>query len=353
MIFVFVCDGSLESAPKTIKLNSEIAEYRYVGYSLLLELFRYALYANLGDLLQDFGSLESAINQNKSKPEKEINRVIFQHFNPYNKDLGTVTFKKRQYRVSAESEAKISHGRICQVPILSKPTELGDLIFIVDHILHDERGRKIVSGTASIMQTKKESFIRKKGINLRQLHLMTYWPSFSYKNQNWEFDAIPDQFSFYLMVNDLTPAADNYCTNVFSSPLLTRLLDIDESDLTKKLKSGEDFMKPNTVSLLFREKIGGTGAREMPFLMKAFLIKALYPSLGSQSLKLRHFLKECFLDRLEEIEDCVSQTVAKSKVRDRYFVGTKNHKPPFDDVLKDDDEDLFVIRLKMIAKRIE
>lgn len=320
---------------------------------MFLEIFRHALYANRKHLLQHFDSLEKKISKNMNSQEKNINHAIFQHFSPYRTDLGTVAFKNRQYKLSIESEPSVSHGKKCQVPMLLKPTELGDLILLVDHILQDERGEKIVSGTASIIQTKKESFVKSKGINLRQLLLMTYWPEFSYKNRKWRFDIVADQFSFYLLVNDIVQARSEYCTNVLSSPCLTRLLNLDESYLQNQLMSGKDFLKLKTTSMFSREKIGDSNARQMPFLIRTFFIKALYPTLGSQSLTVRHFLRLNFFSKLGEIEDCELQSVTDNRAASTNFASTKSDKPPFDYFPKDDEDDIFAIRLKMISKRIE
>ena len=218
-------------------------------------------------------------------------------------NLGKIQFKNRIFEVSIDVEQAISHGKICKM-VLPNPvrTELGDLLLAVDHILVDNQSinskSKIIGGTCSIIQTKKESYA-KNGLSSRQLYLMTQWPKFKYKGDEWEFKMLPDLCSFYLFVLD--PSSKKRKTNLLSSSTLSRLLGVGKTQLLNNIKGKIPLPNANLITVDNNEVL--------PLSLTSFLVKSLYLTVGSQSMELRNFIRKNFFPSMEEVEDCVYMTM--------------------------------------------
>jgi hypothetical protein len=280
-------------------------------------------------------------------PEDKINKV-FSKLKGYTKDLGIVQFKKRQFRITIEVESEKTHGKRCKffLPFggLELETELGDLIVAVDYILDDpytpNNSRKIVEGTCSMIQTKKESYA-KKGLSARQLYLMTQWPEFRYKKHYWKFALFSDISSFYLFVLEPT-SQQKQKSSVLSTPMLVRLLGVNKSNLLKNIKGLIPFSQTD---LLVRERINGS---LMPLSFTSFLLKSLHLNLGSQSLDVRNFLRQNFFPTMEEVEDCYTTTQVERQRQIKEY-------DPFRKNMHSGEEDdyIYAVRFKVIIKRVE
>lgn len=298
---------------------------------------------NYPRLLQQSSRIERKIDSLAGAPERKINETIFNQLSSYSGNLGNVQLKGQIFEISIEVEKAISHGKICQMVLPSGPlgTELGDIIIAVDHVLDDaqlsNQKRKVIGGTCSIIQTKKEN-LAKKGLPARQLYLMTQWPRFRYNRQYWEFRLQLDVSSFYLFVLD--PSSHERKTNLFSSILLCRLLGVNKTSLLNNIRA--DIPLPS-LDVIRREN-----ADVLPFSLTSFLIRSLYLSLGSQSVDFRDFLRNAFFPSMEEIEDCVSTTQTECQWQAGDYV-------PFysGSSSKGEDEDIYAVRFKVIIKRID
>jgi len=309
-----------------------------------LGLFRSALLSNYVKLRRDLLSVDGLINSVASKSEGEINQSLVNKLSSYKAYVGKVGFKGRFFEATIEAETAKSHGRICQMQLPSgkKGTELGDIMVLVDYILDDfvEHKRKIINGSASIIQTKKEKFA-KQGLNAAQLYLMTQWPPFQYKGFSGRFDVFPDSFAFYLFVLDPT-SPEKEKSSVVSAPMLTRYLGIDKTRLTNSINGKVKFSNPDLLSKQI------VGCSLIPLTVGSYLFRALNLALGSPSIEVRRFLREKdFFPLMEEIEDChLGTQTQKTQMID-------DNGKPHDYILSDDeDEYVFAVRLKVILKTI-
>lgn len=300
-------------------------------------------------MLKDFRIIDKLINKNAHNSEKVINESIYKQFINYNADLGDIYFKDYYFKSMIEVENELSHGKICNMilPLKEVKTELGDLIISVDHILLDPdiNEPKIINGTSSIIQTKKEKYA-KSGLNARQLYLMTRWPKFYYKGYSWEFDVIPDVFSFYLFVIDPSSSQTNK-SSFLSSSFLTRLLRMDEFKLLDLIDQKISILDPN---FMYREKVNSS---TLPFSFTSFLIRMLNLSIGSQSLEVRRFLKQYFFPLMEDIEDCHVELRTKDIQKPSYKSPDSFDFNDYDDSLSGNNDDILAIRIKLFLKRLE
>jgi hypothetical protein len=313
---------------------------------MFLGLFRLALRNRFPKPYSDFLGIERSIGSVAGDSEDRINREIEKHLRNYSLSLGSIQFKNQQFNASIETEVYRSHGKICSMMLPSEElrTEISDLIIAVDHVLIDlispVKTRKIINGACSFIQTKKQS-MAKKGLSVRQLYLMTQWPKFRYKNDDFEFRLFPDCSSFYLFILDAS--SEQLKTSVLSSPMLIRLLKENKTSLLNNIKGA---IPLSNIDLIKRENIDNS---TMPFSFASFLNRSLNLSIGSQSLDVRQFLK-FFFPNIEEVENCASTAQSVNRVRsyanDNWFHKDTNQGG------KDEDSTL-AIRLKVIMRRTE
>jgi hypothetical protein len=295
----------------------------------------------------DFLDIEKSIGSIAGDSEDRINREIEKHLRNYSLSLGSIKFKNQQFNTSIETEMHRSHGKICSMMLPSEEveTEICDLIIAVDYVLIDPispvKTTKIINGACSFIQTKKQS-MAKKALSVRQLYLMTQWPKFRYKGDEWTFKLFPDCSSFYLFILDTS--SEQLKTSVLSSPMLIRLLKENKTSLLNKIKGA---IPLSSIDLIKKENIGNS---TMPFPLASFLNRSLNLSIGSQSLDVRQFLKKFFFPNMEEVEDCLSTTESANRVQsyanDNWFNKGTN--------LGGEDEDsILAIRLNVVMRRIE
>lgn len=309
---------------------------------MLLRLSKELIRKNFSKLRAQSSAIEKAIDASAGSSEKIINEKISDQLISLRRvNLGKIQFKKRLYEISLDVERAISHGKICEMALTNPVrTELGDLLIAVDHILidniTDNAKNKIIGGTCSIIQTKKESYA-KKGLSSRQLYLMTQWPRFEYKGDSWEFKIFPDLCSFYLFVLD--PSSKKRKTNLLSSSALSRLLGVGKNQLLNNIKGKIPLPNTNLLSVENNEVL--------PMSFASFLIQSLYLTVGSQSIELRNFIRKYFFQSMEEVEDCPATIQILNQA-----TSPKNWFPNYMDQ-PEHDEKILGIRLKVLIKRIE
>lgn len=277
---------------------------------------------------------------------------MFGQLGSFTQSLGQIKFKGRLFGAHLEAEAVKSHGKICQMHLPHKKrkgTELGDIIVAVDYVLNDPLAQKnkIVNGTASVIQTEKESYA-KNGLNAAQLYLMTQWPRIDFRSRSWKFDVLSDVFAFYLFVLHPTATASGK-TSIMSAAMLAKYLKVDKKAVLAKIDGKVPFSFPN---LLIKDPIK---LSTMPLSLSLYLLRALYLTLGSSSLKFRALLKKNFFPKMEEVEDCgvtiPELTIFQNKEAQQFEnSGVPDKFLSFDD---EDDGDIFSVRIKVILKIIE
>lgn len=309
-------------------------------------MFRTIINKNYLSILEDGRKIDELINQKSRESENNINEAIYKSLLNYKRNLGEITFKDMHFRSHIEVESVKSHGKICSISLPSKTirTEIGDILFNVDHIVvSTQENPKIVNGVSSVIQTKKEDYV-KQGIDINQLYLMSEWPKFSYKNREWNFDVFKDIFSFYLFITK--NKEQRHKSSMISSSLLLKLLNQNKSNLLNQLGTS---LKLSNINLIYREKLNSA---TLPFSFTSFFIRMFNLSIGSQSLSVRHFCRELFFPQMEEVEDCpplitqlkkptiLQETITSPK--DLLFISSE-----------DGDDELNVLRFKIYLKQLD
>lgn len=308
-------------------------------------LFKSALSNNLSILINRASSIEAIVNSVASYPEKDINQALVNQLVLFNQSLGTISYKGLAFSARLRTEIAMSHGRICQMhlPLPNNPkkgTELGDVIVAVDYILIDPATpkTKVVNGGASIIQTKKESYAR-NGINAAQLYLMTQWPRLDFRERTWKFDVLSDVFAFYFFVLDCSSTVAGK-TSIVSAPMLAKYLGADKNTLISGITGNIPFSSPN---LLYRDQIG---ISTMPLSLTEYILRSLYLTIGSSSVRFRAMLKKEFFHYMEEVEDCqLAFPPINKKIPSKEI-------PDFPEKLlkldEDEEGDIFAVRIKLI-----
>jgi hypothetical protein len=307
-------------------------------------LFRTILGTNNQKIFEEGQKIEEIINSKSGESENKINEAIYQSLKNYKEDLGEIEFKNMKFSSYIEVESVKSHGKICSI---SHPkqirTEIGDVLFNVDHIFISKNEHpKIINGVSSVIQTKKEDYVEKQGIDINQLYLMTQWPPFLYRGKEWDFDVFKDIFSFYLFI---TKNQRNK-SSIISSSLLLRLLNLTKSTLPNHFDSK---IKLSNTNLLYREKINNAS---LPFSFASFFIRMFNLSIGSQSLSVRNFCRDLFFPEMEEVEDCPSLLIQEKKpisILDDVILPQNSLFLDFDN----DDDEFRIIRIKIFLKQLE
>jgi hypothetical protein len=241
------------------------------------------------------------------RSENETNRAIYDQLKSFQTSFGPVDIGGRLYDFFVHGEGEILHQKRCSVDLRTRriqfQREICDIVLLVDHTITDRLGSKLVYGAASFIQTKKESYISRQGYDLEQLYLMTYWPKFRYRNESWLLKALPDCFSFYLLLYDQsygqwTPAGGRAA--LVSAPMLARTLELDEMTHLEGLQGRR--IPVNNRRLIY--PFSRANQLTVPILFESFMLGSILGEIGSQSAEIRRFLRDNFFPNILSAHDC-------------------------------------------------
>lgn len=209
---------------------------------LLAQLFRNRISRSrkLSDKIQ---RIESVIIHNYSKKEQTIVSEIVKEWNSDRIiDLPPILLNGTYYDLWLEFCQLFTHGKP-YVTITSKveieendfieyETEFGDIAILVEYLFENFR----LDCKISVLQTKKETMPNQSEIRLHQLYLMWFWPSVSFKKNNFRFKGVAsEEFSFYHFILDKSRHS-MYSSSICSSPFVGVKLGLTKPSLVTQLK---------------------------------------------------------------------------------------------------------------------